>query len=58
MENNEQKITKLAESIDDITSVDLALELSECDDEQIEELCLKLDDEELASILEKDNKEK
>lgn len=52
MENNEQKITKLAESIDDITSVDLALELSECEDEQIEELCLKLDDEELASILE------
>ncbi len=52
MENNEEKITKLAESLDDITSVDLALELSECDDEQIEELCLKLDDEELASVLE------
>lgn len=39
-------------NIDDIKLVDLALELSNCEDEQIEEVCENFNDENLAKILE------
>lgn len=38
--------------IDDVTSVDIATQLSECEDEEIEKLCKDLDPEKLAAILE------
>ena len=42
----------LIDKLDDITSVDLANELSSFDDEEIKVLCYKLDDEMLARVLE------
>ena len=42
----------MTENLDDVTTVDLALQLSEYDDDELQELCQKLDDEELAGILE------
>ena len=38
--------------IDDVTSVDIATQLSDCEDEEIEKLCKDLDPEKLAAILE------
>lgn len=52
MDSNENKDLKLTEELDDVTTVDLALQLSDYDDEKLLELCEKLDDEELARILE------
>lgn len=43
---------KVTDNLDDVTTVDLALQLSDYDDEKLQELCQKLDDEELAGILE------
>ena len=43
---------RLIDKLDDITSVDLANELSSFDDEEIKVLCYKLDDEMLARVLE------
>ena len=43
---------RLIENIDDISAIDLANELSNFDDEEIQILCGKLDDESLARILE------
>lgn len=40
------------EELDDVTTVDLALELSNYEEEELKALCEKLDDEELARILE------
>ena len=40
------------EQLDDISSIDLANELSYFDDEEIKVLCYKLDDETLARVLE------
>lgn len=40
------------QSLDDVSKVDLALELSEYEDEELYELCKRLEDEELAGILE------
>ena len=54
MDSNENKELDLemTENLDDVTTVDLALQLSEYDDDEFQELCQKLDDEELAGILE------
>ena len=54
MDSNENKDLnlKVTENLDDVTTVDLALQLSEYDDDELQELCQKLDDEELAGILE------
>ena len=54
MDSNENKELDLemTENLDDVTTVDLALQLSEYDDDELQELCQKLDDEELAGILE------
>lgn len=54
MDSNENKELDLAltENLDDVTTVDLALQLSDYDDDEIFALCQKLDDEELAGILE------
>lgn len=54
MDSNENKELDLevTENLDDVTTVDLALQLSEYDDEQLQGLCEKLEDEELAGILE------
>ena len=38
--------------IDDVTSVDIATQLSDCDDDEIKNVCRKLNAEKLASILE------
>lgn len=38
--------------IDDVTSVDIATQLSECEDEEIKKICMDLDAEKLAAILE------
>ena len=43
---------KVTDNLDEVTTVDLALQLSDYDDEKLQELCQKLDDEELAGILE------
>ena len=43
---------RLIDKLDDITSVDLANEVSSFDDEEIKVLCYKLDDEMLARVLE------
>ena len=43
---------RLIDKLDDITSVDLANELSSFDEEEIKVLCYKLDDEMLARVLE------
>ena len=43
---------KVTDNLDEVTTVDLALQLSEYDDDELQELCQKLDDEELAGILE------
>ena len=53
MENNMRTLDlRLIDKLDDITSVDLANELSSFDDEEIKVLCYKLDDEMLARVLE------
>lgn len=54
MDNNENQELNLetVENLDDVTTVDLALQLSDYDDESIQKLCQKLGDEELARILE------
>lgn len=54
MDSNENRELDLevTENLDDVTTVDLALQLSEYDDDQLQELCEKLEDEELAGILE------
>ncbi len=43
---------RLIENLDDISSIDLANELSEFDDDEIQILCAKLNDEALARVLE------
>lgn len=50
--DNKELDLKLVENLDDVTTVDLALLLSDYEDEEIQKLCDKLDDEELAGILE------
>ena len=54
MDNNENQELNLetVENLDDVTTVDLALQLSDYDDESLQKLCQKLGDEELARILE------
>lgn len=52
MENNKELDLEVTENLDDVTTVDLALQLSEYNDNQLQELCNKLEDEELAGILE------
>lgn len=54
MDNNENQELNLetVENLDDVTTVDLALQLSDYDDERLQKLCQKLGDEELARILE------
>ena len=53
MDNNMRTVDlRLIDKLDDITSVDLANELSSFDDEEIKVLCYKLDDEMLARVLE------
>lgn len=54
MDSNDNKELDLevTENLDDVTTVDLALQLSEYDDDQLQELCDKLENEELAGILE------
>ena len=54
MDNNENQELNLetVENLDDVTTVDLALQLSDYDDESLQKLCRKLGDEELARILE------
>ena len=44
--------SELTENLDDVTTVDLALKLSDYDESELQALCDKLDDEELAGILE------
>lgn len=43
---------ELTENLDDVSTIDLALKLSEYEDEKLEELCKKTDDETLAGLLE------
>ena len=51
--NEKRKIdSELTENLDDVTTVDLALKLSDYDESELQALCDKLDDEELAGILE------
>ena len=50
--DNKELDLKLVENLDDVTTVDLALLLSDYEDEEIQKLCDKLGDEELAGILE------
>ena len=51
--NEKRKIdSELTENLDDVTTVDLALKLSDYDESEHQALCDKLDDEELAGILE------
>ena len=54
MDNNENQELNLetVENLDDVATVDLALQLSDYDDESLQKLCQKLGDEELARILE------
>ena len=53
MESSVKKLDlRLIENLDDVSSIDLANELSDFDDEEIQVLCSKLDDESLASVLE------
>lgn len=54
MDSNDNKELDLevTENLDDVTTVDLALQLSEYDDDQLQELCDKVENEELAGILE------
>ena len=54
MENNLNKELDLdlVENLDDVSTVDLALELSEYEEEELQKLCEKLENEELAGILE------
>lgn len=50
---NLNKLDKINKELsDDVKAIDLALELSEYEDEEIEKLCESLDDEHLARILE------
>jgi magnesium transporter len=50
----EEKILDLKEldNLDDVTTIDLAEELSDYDDDQIKIICNKLDDEKLAGVVE------
>ena len=52
IEGNENNDLENLEELDDITAVDLALKLSEYDDDELEEFLKKLTEEELAGILE------
>ena len=54
MDSNENKELdlKVTNNLDDVATVDLAWQLSNYDDDELKELCKKLDDEELAGILE------
>ena len=55
MDNKNEEIDidlELSENLDELTSIDLALKLSEYEDEELEELCQKASDEELAKLLE------
>ena len=53
MESNVRKLDlRLIEKLDDISSIDLANELSDFDDEEIQILCSKLENEALARVLE------
>ncbi len=52
LKENEANINTLLNQLDDITSVDLALKLSDLEDNEIQEICSKLSDKELAGILE------
>lgn len=54
MDSNENKELdlKVTNNLDDVATVDLAWQLSNYDDDELKELCQKLDDEELAGILE------
>ena len=55
MDNKNEEIDidlELSENLDDLTSIDLALKLSDYEDEELEELCRKATDEELAKLLE------
>lgn len=50
MDSNENKRGKLEleNNLDDLETVDLALELSNYEDDELQKLCNKTDDEELA----------
>lgn len=50
MDSNENKRVKLEleNNLDDLETVDLALELSNYEDDELQKLCNKTDDEELA----------
>lgn len=54
MDSNENRKNnlELTEELDELSTVDLALELSDYEEEELKELCLKYEDEELAGILE------
>lgn len=54
MDSNDKKELDIltTEELDDVTTVDLALQLSDYEDDELKELCQKLDDEKLAGILE------
>lgn len=53
MDNKNEEIDlELNENLDDVTTVDLALSLSDYEDEELEELSKKASDEELAKLLE------
>ena len=52
IEGNENNDLENLEELDDITAVDLALKLSEYDDDELEEFLKKPTEEELAGILE------
>ena len=51
IEGNENNDLENLEELDDITAVDLALKLSEYDDDELEEFLKKPTEEELAGIL-------
>ena len=52
MDNREKDVELEDENLDELQTVDLALELTNYEDEELEELCDKYEDEELAGILE------
>lgn len=53
MDSNENKRInlELENNLDDVETVDLALELSNYEDEELQKLCYKTEDEELARYI-------
>lgn len=49
---NKEIDLKIEEELDNVTTIDLALQLSDYDDEKLKNLCEKLENEELAGVLE------